>query len=111
MKRTDLLSITGTASKADRLLITIVTAIIEALDLTGYLVAASSLSIPLNYLAISLSLFFASLLVGQPSSGIPKIPRPGILSLAHATLFHPLLRLDLGPGPLWYFPRDPRKTY
>ena len=58
MKRTDLLSITGTASKADRLLITIVTAIIEALDLTGYLVAASSLSIPLNYLAISLSLFF-----------------------------------------------------
>lgn len=36
---------------------------------------------------------------------------PDLLSITHATLFHPLLRLDLGPGPLWYFPRDPRKTY
>ncbi|MDG1071583.1 MAG: DUF805 domain-containing protein [Akkermansiaceae bacterium] len=55
MKLPELLSIKGTASKADWWLITIVTAVIEAFALAGCLIAALANSPPLSYAAFAVS--------------------------------------------------------
>lgn len=57
MKLPELPSFKGAACRADWWCITIVCAFIDAFALSGGLIAASSLSIPCNYLAISLSSF------------------------------------------------------